>query len=207
VERLTLEPLGIPLTRLGEHARALSGRLNKGELIVHVDDGGLMGDPQRGAPLFATLIHLVRNAIDHGLETETARARAHKADPVLTLSSSEEGASLCIAVADNGRGIDWDRVRAAAEARGLSSGSHDALVEALFAATISTREAASEISGRGVGLAAVRTDVERLGGRIEVASVPGQGTTFRVRVPREALGVQGGDGQRGISHVPSVAAA
>lgn len=207
VERLTLEPLGVPLARLGEYARVLAGRLNKGELVVRVDDGGLMGDPQRSTPLFATMIHLVRNAVDHGLETEPERAAAHKQAPILTLSTSEEGADLCITVADDGRGIDWDRVRAAAEARGLPTGSREALVEALFAPTISTRDVATAISGRGVGLAAVRTDVQRLGGRIEVATLPGQGTTFRVRVPRDALAVQSGDARRGIEQVPSVAAA
>jgi chemotaxis protein histidine kinase CheA len=89
----------------------------------------------------------------------------------------------------------------------VPSGSHEALVEALFDATISTRAVATAMSGRGVGLTAVRTDVERLGGRVEVASAHGQGTTFRVCVPRDGLGVQHGGCRREVGHAPSVAAA
>ena len=190
VERLLLEPLAVPLARLGEYARALSDRLGKGELAIDLADGGLLADAQKTAPLFASLVHLIRNAVDHGLETKERRVEQGKGRAVLSLTARTSGADVYIEVEDDGAGIDWERVRALAEARALPAGSREALVEALFAPEFSTRTEVTSTSGRGVGLAAVRAEVERLSGRIEVESEPGRGTLFRLRLPVEALSVQ-----------------
>jgi predicted ATPase/HPt (histidine-containing phosphotransfer) domain-containing protein len=192
VERLLLEPLAVPLGRLGEYARALSNRLGKGNLAIQVTDAGLLADAQKTAPLFAALVHLVRNAVDHGVETAKQRAERGKGQAILAFSARLSGAEVCIEVEDDGAGIDWERVRSLAHARGLPSASRQALADALFAPEFSTRTEVTTTSGRGVGLAAVRTEVERLSGRIEVESEPGRGALFRLRLSSEALGVQTG---------------
>ncbi len=190
IERLWLEPLNVPLGRLGDYARALCARLGKGTLSVEVDDGGLLADSERSAPLFGALVHLVRNAVDHGLESPEVRQGAGKGTASLSLSAVSSDGEVCITVRDDGQGIDWELIRERAEARGLPNGSEQALVDALFAPELSTRSIASEVSGRGVGLAAVKAEVERLSGRIEVDRSMAPGTCFRVHVPAHALGVQ-----------------
>ncbi len=190
VERLWLEPLSVPLGRLGDYARALSARLGKGKLNVELDDGGLLGDSELSAPLFGALVHLVRNAVDHGLESQEQRRAAGKGHASLSLSAASCDDEVCITVRDDGRGIDWGRLREVASARGLPVGSAQALAEALFAPELSTRRDTSDLSGRGVGLAAVRAEVERLSGRIELDRTSSPGTCFKLYVPAGSLGVQ-----------------
>jgi chemotaxis protein histidine kinase CheA len=97
---------------------------------------------------------------------------------------------VLIEIVDDGRGVAWERVRRRAEERGLSSASRADLVEALFAPELSTRDEVTAISGRGMGLSAVRGEVESLGGSITMASETGRGCSWVVRVPATALGVR-----------------
>ncbi|MCY2995565.1 MAG: response regulator [Planctomycetota bacterium] len=137
------------------------------------------------------LIHLVRNCIDHGLEKPDAREQQHKPPQgTLTITVSQtHGNQVEILVVDDGRGIDAARVRQAAVKNGTVSqvqagqlGDREALY-LIFQSGVSTSPLLTEISGRGLGLAIVREKVERLGGEIFVETNPGQGTTFRVRLP------------------------
>jgi two-component system, chemotaxis family, sensor kinase CheA len=189
IETLLLEPISLPLARLGDYARALGARLGKGDLSVIIDDGGLLVDPSSCAPVFAVMVHLVRNAVDHGLDAPDERRARGKGAATLSLSTVVSGQEIRISVQDNGRGIDWDRVRAVAESRGLPSASAKALEEVLFAPDFSTRLEVTSTSGRGMGLAAVRSAVEGMGGQIEVESTRGQGSVFAVRLPCAHLGV------------------
>lgn len=140
-----------------------------------------LGDP---------LIHLVRNAIDHGIETPKQRAAAGK-DPegTLRLEAFQEGHDVVIRVLDDGRGLDLARIRRRAFERGfIGREEADALGDAAIAAFIwkpgfSTAACVTDISGRGVGMDIVRDTIERLGGTIEVESVPGEGCTFTIRLP------------------------
>jgi two-component system chemotaxis sensor kinase CheA len=187
---LQLEPLARPLDRLGSHARGLAQRLGKGQVELEIGDGGLLGDPRTAAPLWNVLVHLVRNAVDHGLELPEERRAAGKHDPPrLSLSATRQGRSIVIEIADDGRGVDWQRVRELAERRHLAASCRAELVRVLFSPDLSTRSEVSATSGRGVGLAAVAEEVERLGGSIELDSELGQGCRFQVKVPAEALGV------------------
>lgn len=189
VERLLLEPLRPSLERLGKYARALAGRLGKSEPRIEIADGGLLVDGKRAAPLLASLVHLIRNAVDHGLEARTERAAEGKPEAVLSLRASVEGGEAVVAIEDNGRGIDWERVRQRAQARGLPASSPSDLTAALFSAEFSTRDEATTISGRGVGLAAVQAEVARMSGRTLVESELGRGTLFRLCVTADALGI------------------
>jgi two-component system, chemotaxis family, sensor kinase CheA len=191
LERLELRPLSQPLGYLGERAVELSRRLDRVEPAIHVDDHGLAGEPEQGSKLWAALVHLIRNAVDHGLERPDERRASGKAFPAtLELGASREGNSVLIEIADDGKGIDWTRIQELAERRGLASASRADLTEALFATALSTRDELSEISGRGMGLDAVRREIRALGGSIEVESELGRGCRFKLRVPSGALGVR-----------------
>ncbi len=126
------------------------------------------------------LVALVRNAVDHGIESPADRlAQGKPREGVVRVHAMQIGADVVISVADDGRGIDVERVRAHAGRR-LSDA--DAL-HAIFDPGLSTAETVTGVSGRGVGLDAVRTAVDALRGRIEVRSSPGRGTEFRISVP------------------------
>ena len=140
-----------------------------------------LGDP---------LVHLVRNSLDHALETPAEREAAGKpATGVLELSARQAGGNVIITVRDDGRGIDPDRVARKAAERGLIAADEAASVdmpraiELLFAAGFSTAEQTSDISGRGVGMDAVRSTLRGLGGNVVMTSEPGVGTTVQVRLP------------------------
>ncbi|MDQ1491874.1 MAG: two-component system, chemotaxis family, sensor kinase CheA, partial [Actinomycetota bacterium] len=133
-----------------------------------------------------SLLHIVRNAVDHGVETAAERAAAGKPErATIRFDARQVGADVVIAVTDDGRGIDTDAVRREAARHGVAT---DALSDGdvnglIFRGGVSTAATLSQTSGRGVGLDVVRAGVERLRGRVEVTSVPGAGTEFRLVVP------------------------
>lgn len=101
----------------------------------------------------------------------------------LTLSAERRASGLELEVRDDGRGIDWERLAEVARGKGLAATTHDELVAALFADGVSTRSEVTDVSGRGVGMAALLAEVRRLGGSISVESQRQSGTCFRVSVP------------------------
>ena len=140
--------------------------------------------------LFEPLLHVVRNALDHGVEGPAARAAAGKpAAATVTLRARRLDDNVIVEVEDDGAGIDIARVRAAAADRGVTSaetlaGMSDAeVIDLIFAPGFSTATRVSSISGRGVGMDVVRTSVERLGGRVSLDSQAGQGTRVRFTLP------------------------
>jgi two-component system chemotaxis sensor kinase CheA len=134
------------------------------------------------------LMHLVRNAVSHGLETAFEReAQGKTAEGKLTLRAATAGESVLIEIADDGRGIDRERVAARAQAKGLIDASADlndaALLELICAPGFSTRDEADRGSGRGVGMDVVRNTVEELGGSISLETESGRGTRFTIELP------------------------
>jgi two-component system chemotaxis sensor kinase CheA len=133
-----------------------------------------------------SLMHLVRNAVDHGLESVAEREALGKpATATITLHAMQLGSEVIIAVADDGRGIDIARVREQADRQGIETADltdEDAL-QLIFRSGLSTTAFVTDVSGRGVGLDVVRTNIESARGRIEVLSEPGGGTEFRIIVP------------------------
>jgi two-component system chemotaxis sensor kinase CheA len=133
------------------------------------------------------LTHLVRNAIDHGLEPPEARVAAGKPEQgTLRLRASQRGGNIVIEVSDDGRGLDRERIVARARQRGtvIGDGASDAEVwQIIFEPGFSTAEQVTDLSGRGVGMDVVRRNIQELGGTIELASVPGEGTAVTVSVP------------------------
>lgn len=141
----------------------------------------MIGDP---------LMHLVRNALDHGLENPQDRIKAGKS-PVgsLRLMAAHEENHVVIRVQDDGRGIDANRIKESAVRKGLLTPerarelSEQDAYQLLFSSGFSTAEQVTDVSGRGVGLDVVRRNIEQFGGRIEVESRVGMGTTFRLLLP------------------------
>ena len=184
VSRWRLEPVSRPFARLGEQAVALAARLGKGQLIVEQKPHGVRLDATKWAPFWSDMAHVVRNAVDHGFEDPEQRARSGKGRPLLTLSAVATAEDTLIELADDGCGVDWEQVRAKALRLGLPAASQSDLVEALFEDGLSTCEVADAISGRGVGMAAVRARVRQMGGSIELRSIAGKGSSWRLRIPR-----------------------
>jgi len=136
------------------------------------------------------LTHLVRNAIDHGVESPEKRAAAGK-DPegVLRLRALHEGGQVTIEISDDGAGIDAERIRKKAVERGVVTaeavarmGAQEAL-NLILLPGVSTAEKITNVSGRGVGMDVVKTNIERVGGSIEIQTQLGQGTTFKIKLP------------------------
>ena len=136
--------------------------------------------------LLDPLVHLVRNAVAHGLEGPQERLRLAKpAMGRVTVEARPDGNSILIAISDDGRGIDPASLQAIARARGLATRENDAqsLLDLLCEPGFSTREEAGFDAGRGVGMAIVRASVEAVGGQLRMESEPGRGTTFHLRLP------------------------
>ena len=136
------------------------------------------------------LIHLIRNAADHGIESQADRQRSGKS-PVgqLTLSAEQQGNRILIALKDDGGGIDMQKLRAVAVERGIATAADvdrwppERVLDLIFMAGLSTRAAATDVSGRGVGMDVVRSVVERLGGTVRVQSERGKGSSFTLNLP------------------------
>jgi two-component system, chemotaxis family, sensor kinase CheA len=136
------------------------------------------------------LTHAVRNSLDHGIEESDARVAAGKdAEGTLTLRALQEGSHVVIEVSDDGAGIGVERVRQKAVERGLITAEKAAqmvereLLQLIFLPGFSTAAAVTNVSGRGVGMDVVKTNVEKIGGKVEIESRPGKGTTLRMRIP------------------------
>jgi two-component system chemotaxis sensor kinase CheA len=136
------------------------------------------------------LTHMVRNSADHGLESPEERRLAAKPElGRIRLNAYHEGGHIIIEVADDGRGLDVEKIRAKALSKGLASEAElaamsDAQIRAfIFRAGFSTAAAVTAISGRGVGMDVVRSNIERIGGTVELASTLGTGTCFTIKIP------------------------
>jgi two-component system chemotaxis sensor kinase CheA len=173
------------LQRFADDAQVLALRLGKGPLDVKVDVAGDLRLPsEHWAGFWTAFVHAIRNAIDHGIEPSADRTAAGKpATAQLILRAGQTGNEIGIEVEDDGRGIDWARVSELAAARGVSAATEADLVELLFSDGFSTRETASELSGRGIGMGALRHACVASGGRVAITSRPGAGTVLSFRWP------------------------
>lgn len=182
------EPAGRRLALLGEQTVELARRLGKAEVTATATAKDIHLPPRKWAPFWSAFAHVVRNVVDHGVETTEERKAAGKpARASVAYVIERTPRNVVLTVADNGRGIDWEAVAAKARARGLASATQRDLEEALFTDGLSTSNQASVISGRGVGLGAVRAVVRSLSGEIAIYSVRGRGTELRFTFPLAML--------------------
>lgn len=169
------EPARRRLQRVGEQAQRVAERIGAGPIAVSIADDGVRLPREPLAAFWQSLVHVVRNAVDHGLNGVPG--------PAIELSTRVVDGRVVVGVRDNGHGIDWDRVREKAAARGLASERRGDLVAALFSDRFSTRDEATEVSGRGVGLAAVRAACDAAGIEVRLSSEAGFGTRFEFVLP------------------------
>ncbi|HEY6179370.1 MAG TPA: ATP-binding protein [Kofleriaceae bacterium] len=179
-------PTAAALHRLAAQTRHVAQRIGKPVEVV-VEHNRLRTSGFELRTFWSALVHAVRNAVDHGIEDPAVRAAAGKpASAKVTLATQHIGDALVVEVRDDGGGIDWDAVRTTAQHRGLAHDTRGDLVEALFHDGLSTRSEVTQLSGRGVGLGAVRSACRAAGGQIELLSEPGRGTTVRCTFPDSA---------------------
>jgi two-component system, chemotaxis family, sensor kinase CheA len=184
-----LEPVRRRFEHLGQQALSLAERQGVTDVRVRVDDGGVRLDRQRAAPFWSALVHVVRNAIDHGLRDATGRRE------LILRARYQQGDQVKIEVADSGFGIRWERVAEAAATRGMLRSTRQHLVDALFTDRLSTRDEASDVSGHGVGLSAVRVTCDQLGIDRQVHSEPGEGAHFLFVLPSSFTEAEAGEEQ------------
>jgi two-component system chemotaxis sensor kinase CheA len=189
VMRLRMTPLAPVLRRLERQARQLAADLGKN---VDIEVRGHAVEADKGVVdgVYEPLLHLVRNALDHGIEDAAERRAAGKSDrATLSIRARVDGDEVEVEVRDDGRGMDPARLREVARARGLGDRidldglSDQAALELIFMPGFSTAASVNAVSGRGVGMDAVREAVTGLGGRIAIDSTPGQGSAVTLRLP------------------------
>ncbi len=186
VKKLRLLPLSTIFNLFPRMVRDLAKTQSK-EINFAIEGGDLLLDKRLLEEIKDPLMHILRNAIDHGIETPTERLQHDKlAAATLTIQVRQTGNQTTIEILDDGRGLDIQRIKATAIKRGLHTSaelelmSTDRIQSLIFAAGFSTRTRVTELSGRGVGLDIVRTNVERIKGSVDVESSPNGGCTFRI---------------------------
>ena len=181
-----IENLFVALPRM---VRDLAGDLDK-QILVDIEGGDVELDREMIEMIRDPLTHIVRNAVDHGIETPAARRKAGKREiGILSVSARQSGNQILIDIVDDGHGIDGKRLVEKAIASGTLTKEEAAALTPreqlalIFEAGLSTANAVTAISGRGVGMDVVRSNVERIGGIVEVDSAVGRGTRMTLRVP------------------------
>jgi two-component system chemotaxis sensor kinase CheA len=189
VTKLRMVPVSFTFDRFPRLIRDISKNLGKEvELVLEGQDTELdrtvideIGDP---------MVHLIRNSLDHGIETrEERRAMGKSEKGILKISAYQEGSGVIIEVTDDGKGIDPEKVKKKAAERGIideedvAAMSDEEAIQIVLLPGFSLAPAITDISGRGVGMDAVKTKVETLGGQLDLVSKVGQGTSVYVRLP------------------------
>lgn len=189
VMRMRMQPIKKVFGKFPRLVRDIAGALGKDvELLISGEDTEVdktvieqIGDP---------MVHIIRNAMDHGLESREERLRKGKPEKgTISISAFQKGNQIVIEVSDDGKGIDVERVKRKALERGLISGDEvqrmtdESAISLIFLPGFSTAEVATELSGRGVGMDVVKTNISKLNGYVEVTSGKDSGSTFRISIP------------------------
>ena len=184
---LRMVPIRQAFQKVSRIVRDLSRKADKSvELVLSGEDTEL--DRKMVEEIADPLMHMVRNSIDHAIEPATVRTAAGKRPQArIALSAYHQGGHIVIEISDDGKGLDTAKIKARALERGLiapgASPSAEDINALIFEPGFSTAEKVTEISGRGVGMDVVRRNIDALHGRIEIATEPGKGTTFFIRLP------------------------
>jgi HPt (histidine-containing phosphotransfer) domain-containing protein/HAMP domain-containing protein len=180
----TAEPAEVVFARFADQLQLLARRLGKCPTQIECAGHGVRFPRETFAPLWSAIVHVLRNIADHALETAWEREQANKPSQAKVLISAEVGAdALAIRFRDDGRGIDWQRVREHAEQQGRAAITPADLTAALLGHGFTTRGGSSTLSGRGLGLAALQREVASLGGTIRITSEIGRGTELTIMLP------------------------
>ena len=186
VMSIRMMPISFVFSRFPRVVRDLAGKLNK-QVELKTTGEGTELDKGLIEKLTDPLTHLIRNSLDHGIETPEVRIAAGKdAKGTIHLAASHQGGNIVIEVADDGAGLNRDRILAKARERNIPVNDNitdQEVWQLIFAPGFSTAEAVTDVSGRGVGMDVVKRNIESLGGRVEIESSQGQCTKITVRLP------------------------
>jgi two-component system chemotaxis sensor kinase CheA len=189
VMKTRMQPIGNAWQKLPRIVRDLAAELDK-DIELEMQGADTELDRQVLELVKDPLTHLVRNCADHGLETPAERIAAGKSKVgMIRLSAWHQGGHIIIEIADDGRGLDLDRIKAKAIASGFASEAEIAaksegeICNLIFAPGFSTAARVTSISGRGVGMDVVKSNIEQIGGTVDLKSVPGGGTAFTIKIP------------------------
>ena len=186
VMSIRMLPVSAVFNRFPRLVRDLAGKLDK---QIELRTFGESTELDRGVieKITDPLTHLIRNSVDHGIELPDERVAVGKpAKGILTLSAYHQGGSVVIKIQDDGKGFDRDRILAKARERNLplsDTPSDQEVWNLIFAPGFSTADTVTDVSGRGVGMDVVRRNIENLGGRVDLQSAQGHGTTITIRLP------------------------
>jgi two-component system, chemotaxis family, sensor kinase CheA len=189
VMKTRMQPIGNVWSKLPRVVRDLANQCHK-KVRIEMTGKETELDKTIIEAIKDPLTHIVRNTVDHGIEAPPERAAAGKpVEGVLRLEAGHEGGQVIIEITDDGAGIDLDKIKAKAIERGLirpetaTKMSDLEATQLIFHPGLSTAKAVTNVSGRGVGMDVVKTNIEKIGGSVEVRTAPGQGTTFKIKIP------------------------
>ncbi|SRR5579885_79986 len=185
--RIRMLPIDYTFNRLPRLVRDLSRSLGK-QVELKISGNSTEVDKTVLEKISDPLVHLIRNAVDHGIEKPEARLAADKpAQGLIEVSAHQEGGNIIIRISDDGAGLNPERILAKAREHGLVAENEELttaeIQNLIFQPGFSTATEVSNISGRGVGMDVVRRNINDLGGHIELASEPGRGSTFNIKLP------------------------
>ena len=189
VMKTRMQPIGNAWSKFPRLIRDLSNELSKKIELKMIGESTEL-DRQLLEMIKDPLTHMVRNSCDHGLEIPADRLAAGKpATGTVTLSAFHEGGHIIIEITDDGRGLNIDRIKQKILEKSLATESEieqmsdDQLMQYIFKAGFSTAEKVTSVSGRGVGMDVVRTNIEKIGGTVSLTSKMGKGSTFHIKIP------------------------
>jgi two-component system chemotaxis sensor kinase CheA len=184
-----MQPIGNAWRKLPRIVRDVCTELGK-QIDLEMSGANTELDRQVLESIKDPLVHMVRNACDHGVETPRERHAAGKPEKGrITLNAYHEGGQILVEIADDGKGLDVERIKAKAIERGITTAedvermSPEQIFSFIWEPGFSTAAKVTKVSGRGVGMDVVQSNVERIGGSIDVRSVPGQGSVFTLKIP------------------------
>lgn len=197
VMKMRMQPVGKVFGKFPRLVRDLA-RDSKKQIRLDISGEGTELDKSVIEEIGDPLVHLIRNSCDHGIESpEDRQARGKPAEGVVKLTAGQEGSNIIIAIEDDGKGLDVEAIRAKAVERGLATKtdvermSDKEVFRFIFEAGFSTAKVVSDVSGRGVGMDVVRTNIEKLNGLIELESTVGVGTVITIKLPLTLAILQG----------------
>jgi two-component system chemotaxis sensor kinase CheA len=184
-----MQPVGNVFSKFPRLVRDLARDLGK-EVQLKIEGAEVELDKTLLEGLSDPLTHMVRNSVDHGIESPATRAAAGKPRTgTITLKAAHQAGQVVIEISDDGKGLDAEKVAASAVNKGLitremlQTMSEREKMALIMLPGVSTAEKLSDVSGRGVGMDVVKTNLDKLGGKIDIDSKPGRGTTFRIKLP------------------------
>lgn len=189
ITRMRMQRIETLFAALPRLVRDLSAELGK-QVMVDLEGGDVELDREMIEMIRDPITHIIRNAVDHGMEKPSDRLRGGKREiGILSIAARQSGNTISIVVSDDGRGLEEEKIASKAVSTGLITAEQRAkmnrekILQLIFEPGFSTADAVSTVSGRGVGLDVVRDNLEKVGGSIKVSSTPGVGTLFTLQIP------------------------